>query len=305
MVALSAYPLEGLFDLACREGVDIRPTLLRVLTDLYVQRPTHTEAEEAQYVELASRLIESVDAATRAAVRGRLAHYSAAPASVLERLALNEIPAPPIAPAVSSPELERTGPVPMSGRSQEELTESFFAANAEERRFILTNLDAFVPTARQATLAAGADTIREIETAALSRNTAMLVRALERALGIRRELAERVVSDASGEPIVVAAKALGMPAEVLQRILLFINPHVGQSVARVFSLASLFEEITPAAAEDMIYLWRSARGERRTHYESALWHGERTHARAGLHATRPAEGHKNDSVAARSRSSGH
>ena len=31
-------PLDGLVDLACRDGVDIRPTLLRVLTDLYVQK---------------------------------------------------------------------------------------------------------------------------------------------------------------------------------------------------------------------------------------------------------------------------
>ena len=34
--------LDGLVDLACRDGVDIRPTLLRVLTDLYVQKPKHS-----------------------------------------------------------------------------------------------------------------------------------------------------------------------------------------------------------------------------------------------------------------------
>ena len=43
MMKFSAYPpLDGLVDLACRDGVDIRPTLLRVLTDLYVQKPTHS-----------------------------------------------------------------------------------------------------------------------------------------------------------------------------------------------------------------------------------------------------------------------
>ena len=39
--------LEGLDSLARRDGVDIRPTLVRVLTDLYVQKPSHT-VDEAQ-----------------------------------------------------------------------------------------------------------------------------------------------------------------------------------------------------------------------------------------------------------------
>ena len=56
MAKSSAYPpLDSLVDLACRDGVDIRPTLLRVLTDLYVQKPAHSAEEETQYVELALR----------------------------------------------------------------------------------------------------------------------------------------------------------------------------------------------------------------------------------------------------------
>ncbi|MES1154815.1 MAG: DUF2336 domain-containing protein, partial [Pseudorhodoplanes sp.] len=38
--------LQGLVGLADRTGVDIKPTLLRVLTDLYVQKPLHTPDEE-------------------------------------------------------------------------------------------------------------------------------------------------------------------------------------------------------------------------------------------------------------------
>ena len=34
--------LEGLDSLARRDGVDIRPTLVRVLTDLYVQKAAHS-----------------------------------------------------------------------------------------------------------------------------------------------------------------------------------------------------------------------------------------------------------------------
>src|SRR5450756_1547725 len=88
MLKSSAYPpLDGLVDLACRDGVDIRPTLLRVLTDLYVQKPTHSADEETQYVELALGLIEAADAPTRAAVVVSLSAYRAAPVAILRKLA--------------------------------------------------------------------------------------------------------------------------------------------------------------------------------------------------------------------------
>src|ERR1700745_2517731 len=56
---------DGLMTLSRREGVDIRPTLLRVLTDLYVQASAHSGDEERQFAELASRLIDQVDDAMR------------------------------------------------------------------------------------------------------------------------------------------------------------------------------------------------------------------------------------------------
>ena len=69
--------------LSRREGVDIRPTLLRVLTDLYVQAATHSADERRQFVELSSRLIDQVDDATRAAVRARLAIYPDTPPEIV------------------------------------------------------------------------------------------------------------------------------------------------------------------------------------------------------------------------------
>ena len=36
------FGLDGLTDLGTRSGIDMRPTLLRVLTDLYVHRLSHT-----------------------------------------------------------------------------------------------------------------------------------------------------------------------------------------------------------------------------------------------------------------------
>src|ERR1700748_2905881 len=79
---------DGLMTLSRREGVDIRPTLLRVLTDLYVQANKHTTDEERQFIELTSRLIDEVDDATRAAVRARLAIYPGTPPDILQRLGL-------------------------------------------------------------------------------------------------------------------------------------------------------------------------------------------------------------------------
>src|SRR5690348_3087806 len=118
-------PIDGLLDLACRDGVDIRPTLLRVVTDLYVQKPSHSAEEERQYVELATGLVDAVDAGTRQIVTATLRAYPAAPAPVLHKLT-GEAAAPPKPKTAAAP--------------RDELTELFFSARPDERRLILTNL---------------------------------------------------------------------------------------------------------------------------------------------------------------------
>ena len=80
------YGLEGLTALGARTGADMRPTLLRVLTDLYVHRLSHTPEEERHYTELALRLLEAVDVATRVAVARRFAGYISPPLRVLQWL---------------------------------------------------------------------------------------------------------------------------------------------------------------------------------------------------------------------------
>ena len=104
---------------------------------------------------------------------------------------------------------------------------------------------------------------------------------LERALGIGRELAERIAGDHSGEPIVVAAKALGMKAAVLQRILLFLNPAIGQSVERVYDLAQLFDELVAGGGRAHgVDLAQGRRTRRRPVHAPAHWDDERRSARA-------------------------
>src|ERR1700753_1519702 len=94
MTASPLFPgFDGLMTLSRREGIDIRPTLLRVLTDLYVQSPKHPSDEQRQFVELTSRLIDQVDDTTRAAVRARLAIYPGTPIEGMKQLGLRP-PAP-------------------------------------------------------------------------------------------------------------------------------------------------------------------------------------------------------------------
>jgi hypothetical protein len=52
------------------------------MTDLYVQKPMHSEEEERHYTELAIRLIDLVDASTRSIVADKIARYPNAPAAV-------------------------------------------------------------------------------------------------------------------------------------------------------------------------------------------------------------------------------
>jgi hypothetical protein len=268
MIKSSAYPpLDGLVDLACRDGVDIRPTLLRVLTDLYVRKPTHSAEEETQYIELALGLMETVDAPTRAAVAASLSAYPAAPAAILRKLADTES-------MLGSDTSTR------NDAKTDDLVELFFAAGDDERRLILTNLDAAAGTARRRPAPTASEVIRRLETAALQRNAGEFSRILERALGINRELAARVARDHSGEPIVVAARALGMKAAVLQRILLFLNPAIGQSVERVYDLARLFDELTPEAAERMVAIWRQSGERARPAHQPMHWDDERRNARS-------------------------
>src|SRR5215475_6542725 len=142
---------DGLMTLSRREGVDIRPTLLRVLTDLYVQTNAHSADEERQFVELTSRLIDQVDDATRAAVRARLAIYPETPIEILRVLGLKpaqadqvvplvaEIPSPATAPRpaparpLSDAEKRLASNLAMQPQDAAQVCEMFFRANAGER----------------------------------------------------------------------------------------------------------------------------------------------------------------------------
>jgi hypothetical protein len=239
--------LDSLDDLALRAGADIRLPLLRALVDLYLQKRSHTDEEERHFTELTLRLLDEADVPARLAVAQRLASYPSVPAAISRRLAEN-VPgrAVPPAPDVSI----------QSTATATELSELFFSASAAERRMILVNL-AYAP-ATAAPLHHSSEAAHQLEAAALARNPDAFMRALERWLGVGPALARRIVLDPLGEPIVVAAKVLGIATDALQRILLFVNPAVGRSVYRVFELAMLFETIQAQAALALVGIWRAA-----------------------------------------------
>ncbi|MBV9556088.1 MAG: DUF2336 domain-containing protein [Pseudolabrys sp.] len=282
--------LEGLLDLACRNGVDVRPTLLRVLTDLYVQKPSHRPEEEAQYVELAQRLIENADPVTRATVAARLASYPAAPVAILQKLA--ELTGYTVTPAIEHVE---------TPAAQNELTELFFQAPSEERRLILTNLDGIAQVARRSGDLA---TFKLLEVAALTANGAEFARVLQRALPAGASLAQRIVEDRSGEAIVVAAKALGMPSPLFQRVLLFLNPTIGQSVQHVYELAALYDELSIPAAQAMVDIWKGTATQHRSSHHGVYHNDERPSARATASANHARTARRSESLAARFRNSG-
>lgn len=275
--------MTGLAGLADRTGVDIRPTLLRVLTDLYIQKPTHTPAEDLHFMELALRLIEVVDESTLIAIATRLQAHANAPAAVLQRLA-QFLPGTTSEKTAGSIELfaetsldddiELFEPIPSPGTHHYQVVaasveplmplpvdyvgqrEAFFTADPGERRLILLNL---VHVAEQdVALAQETNIIRYLEQAALAGRAQEFTTLLQQGLGVSRALSRRIVTDPQGEPFVVSAKALAMPTDVFQRILMSLNPSIGQSVDVVFSLSDLFMELPLSSALHLVAIWRAA-----------------------------------------------
>ena len=53
-----------------------------------------------------------------------------------------------------------------------------------------------------------------------------------------------------------------MKAILLQRILMFLDPAIGQLVQWVYDLAQLFDELPRASAERMLEIWRQDEGHK-------------------------------------------
>jgi hypothetical protein len=289
---------DGLMTLSRREGVDIRPTLLRVLTDLYVQASSHTVDEERQFVELTARLIDQVDDATRAAVRARLSVYPHTPNAIMTKLKLHatapdqQIPLaslivpslPPVPPPprpTSDAQLRLSANVVMQPSDASEISEIFFAAGSSERAVMLHDLAA-MPLRSSARIPKerAARALQILEMAAFAEDRDNFAREIGEALMLPSAVAEKIVSDPGGEPLACAAKALDMPSATFQRVLMFLNPELGSSVTHVYRLARLYDILSERSALVMVAAWRGATmAAARAKYRPALHDDERHRAR--------------------------
>lgn len=216
------HGFDGLMTLSRREGVDIRPTLLRVLTDLYVQTSDHTLDEERQFAELATRLIDEVDDATRAAVRARLAIYPNTPREIAWKLQLkytaNKQPAvleddehvllddtfidpaadieivsepeAPMAPAMPAPTLS------MQPDDAAKLIEMFLAADKSHRAQMLRGLtDTPLKPSTPVDPRRAARAVTALEQAALAVDSAGFAAELADALILTSKVATQIVNE--------------------------------------------------------------------------------------------------------------
>jgi hypothetical protein len=291
---------DGLMSLS-REGVDIRPTLLRVLTDLYVQAGSHSDDEERQFVELASRLIDQIDDATLSAVKARLASYPATPAPIMQKLGLaptDEGCRVPFArntsasPSVQAPveaESRTAPPILMQPKDAAEIHDMFFRATASQRALILHNLaQAPLKAALRIPSARAKRAIETLETAAYASDVEKFTLELGESLILPAGIAAQIVDDAGGEALAVAARALDMPGHIFQRILLFLKKEISRSVTTVYRLARLYDGLSEQSALVMLAAWRgSMLAAPRPKYQPSLYDGERQRARA-ISGQRPA-----------------
>lgn len=290
MTSFPTFPgFDGLLNLSRREGVDIRPTLLRVLTDLYVQAPSHTPDEERQFVALTSRLIDEVDDATRAAVRARLSIYPQTPQAIAEKLHLRP-PAPepelpreePPAPTASPPGLA------MQPEEASELNRMFLVADSGERTQILRNLEiAPLKPATRVEPRRAARAIEAMDRMALEADLIGFTEELARVLILPVRMAEQIVQDEGGEPLACACRAIGMPTAAFEHVLLFLDPEAGASVDRVYRLSRLYDTLPERVALIMLAAWRgtNAAAVRPARYQAMLYDDERQRARMAPAAT--------------------
>lgn len=293
MAPSRAFPnLDGLLQLSRTEGIDIRPALLRVLTDLYVQEPNHSREEEQQYVELALGMLRSVDAATQAAVAERLVAYGRTAPSLIALLlhgrpdlaGLIRRPAPDAMPHADARGHEAAPqPAPVLDASVDTnaghvaeppddpaLGNAFLRGSPAERLALLALLEDRLAGDAEGPLSSASGELRSkpgrerdpalfpaFKEAADAHNRSDFALALQRRLGLTVRTAWQIANDDSGEPLVVLSRAIGMDSELLLRILLLLNPKIGHSIERVFSLMRLSEDLGAQPAAAILASWQA------------------------------------------------
>jgi hypothetical protein len=108
---------------------------------------------------------------------------------------------------------------------------------------------------------------------------AQLISAIAEALAVEPRLVIACLDDATGEPLAVLLKALGLDSIQAQQVFLLSTTTVGKDVAVFFKLCDLYAGMDPSVAEILSEAWRvPARPSRPVHQPVFAENGERRRA---------------------------
>ena len=299
---------DGLMTLSRREGVDIRPTLLRVLTDLYVQASTHSARRRAA--------VRRTDLPPDRPGRRRDARGGAGAACDLSGHAgRNPEKARPEARGRAISRVpRRAARFPLrpgrgaAGQGRRPRRNCGWQSNLSMQPNDAAEIsDMFFARQRQRARADPAQSRRNAA-AGFGANSGRPRRARDRDAGDggvcrrRRELHPRARRnpDLAGagcrrrwSTIPAANRWPARPgrwtcrAPVFQRVLLFLKPEFGSSVHNVYRLSRLYDRLSERSALIMLAAWRgSTMAVTRAKYRPSLYDDERHRARAAPAAER-------------------
>ncbi|MDF2621098.1 MAG: hypothetical protein K0S00_3757 [Xanthobacteraceae bacterium] len=146
----------------------------------------------------------------------------------------------------------------------------YFAAGPEERAAFVGRLVTLPPLPlAERTVAPPPGFIDMLLDAAKASSAEDVAGLLERTLGITEANAQRIVADATGEALAVAARALGLSFAILSRVLFRLHPVTGRSAAQMTRLAEMFDGLPTASAQHLVASWRAGRRISRERAEEA------------------------------------
>ena len=146
----------------------------------------------------------------------------------------------------------------------------YLAAEPEERALIVARLVLLAPVPLgERVQPAGPELTDALLDAARRADRTEITAWIEKALGASATNAGRIVDDASGQALAVAAKALGLSFAVLTRVLFRLHPVAGRSAADMARLADMFDSLPLASAQHLVASWRGVRQPLRERAEPA------------------------------------
>ncbi len=107
--------------------------------------------------------------------------------------------------------------------------------------------------------------MRRIEAIAREGDAAELASALAQACGCEETLARTFIADTGGEPLAIALRAIGLPADMVVRIYLAADPNIERATGRLSAFTKLATGLTPDVAACILNAMTGKRREAGQH----------------------------------------